>query len=114
MEIRRKIFDLYEKGVTLGKEGNYREAAKVLEQAKQMAEENLDTKDKVRLGVICILGEIYINNGEYTKGQALLEDILSVQRQETPNVVLADKCLKAASAFYERIRVIDINVVPIY
>ena len=36
--------------MTLGKEGNYREAAKVLEQAKQMAEENLDTKDKVRLG----------------------------------------------------------------
>ena len=36
--------------MTLNKEGNFGEAVKVLEQAKQMAEENLDTKDEMRLG----------------------------------------------------------------
>ncbi|XP_062500477.1 uncharacterized protein LOC134177715 [Corticium candelabrum] len=89
MEIRRKLIDLDERAVTLNKEGNFGEAVKVLEQAKQMAEENLDTKDEMRLGAIRYLGETYISNGEYMKGQALLEDILSVQRQETPNVLLA-------------------------
>ena len=44
--------------MTLGKEGNFGEAAKVLEQAKQMAEENLDTKDELRLrGEECCLIE---------------------------------------------------------
>ena len=36
--------------MTLGNEGNFGEAAKVLEQVKQMAEENLDIKDELRLG----------------------------------------------------------------
>ena len=44
--------------MTLNNEGNIGEAAKVLEQAKQMAEENLDTKDKLRLrGEECCLIE---------------------------------------------------------
>ncbi|XP_062499785.1 kinesin light chain 4-like [Corticium candelabrum] len=90
MEIRREIIELQDRGVTLGNEGNFGEAAKVLEQVKQMAEENLDIKDELRLGVLGYLGKIYIGNGDYMKAQALLEDILSVQRQETPNVLLAD------------------------
>ncbi|XP_062500478.1 kinesin light chain 4-like [Corticium candelabrum] len=112
MGIRRKIIELHEKGVTLHNEGNYREAAKVLEQAKQMAEENLDTKDEMRLRVLGYLGEMYICNGEYMKAQALLEDILSVQRQETPNVLLAatlyalGKCYNNQYKYMDAIRLL--------
>ena len=52
------MIDLNKKGVTLNNEGNFGEAAKVQEQAKQMAEENLDTKDQLRLiGEECCLIE---------------------------------------------------------
>ncbi|XP_062500488.1 uncharacterized protein LOC134177728 [Corticium candelabrum] len=107
MEIRREIFELYEKGVTLHNEGNYREAAKVLEQGKQMAEENLDTKDKLRLRVLCYLGETYISNGEFMKAQAVLEDILSVQRQETPNVLLADTLHALCKCYHNQYKSMD-------
>ncbi|XP_062512767.1 uncharacterized protein LOC134188615 [Corticium candelabrum] len=109
MDIKKEIRDLKDKGWKLVEEGQFGEAIRMYENAREMAEQHLEVTDGLRLAVLGDLGHTYIANGEYVKAQAILENLLSVERKhpETYNLSLAATLYSLGHCYFRQSKYVD-------